>query len=104
MERRITKNEYEAAVAGWVLERAREEKIKDKEEINTMNEVYGKFKHTFGNIDRTEEEIRNATRSIDIDIGDIVAIKEKQESTKDDVKVPEEHKEEQRNEIEDNER
>ena len=104
MGKQITENEYEAAVAGWVLERAREEKIKDQEEVNTMNEVYGKFKHTFGNIDRSEEEIRNATRSIDIDIGDIVAIKEKQEPTKDDVKAPEEHKEEQKNEIEDNER
>ena len=104
MEKQITENEYEAAIVERILERGREENIKDEEEKNTMNEVYGKFKHTFGNIDRTEEEIRNATRSIDIDIGDIIAIKEKQEATKDDIKVPEEHKEEQRNEIEDNER
>lgn len=104
MGKQITENEYEAAVAGWVLERAREENIKDEEEINTMNEVYGKFKNIVGNIDRTEGEIRNATSSIDIDIEDMV-IGKKLELTKDDVKVPEEQKEEERKEeIEDNER
>ena len=90
----VTDRKYQTAVAGWVLERGREANIKGEEEINTMNEVYRNFKNIVGNIDRTEEEIRNATNSIDIDLGDFEIGEEKEPIN--DAKIVEK--------IEDNER
>ena len=99
MEKRVTKNGYEAAIVERILQRSREENIKGEEEIKTINEVYRDFRNKVGDINKTEE-----IRNIDIDIGDM-DFEKKQEPIKDDIKITEEHKEEkQKEEIEDNER